>query len=265
MASKASPPPPRQLPFSPYGDDFDFAGLGNYSDYKPGDYKPGDYKPAPYTPYTPPPYNFFHRFFAGSIYDWDGKLRWSLVAERAVTIIAAFIILSAMFNCLNYHKEDIKAWWRRRHLAAKYKRVKKVDSAEQELESSASGGELSGGEDDMGLLEVVTATFTPDRSVPVTIDLGDGKAPKTCEAYVADLEKVSQLPFLLADACRRSGDPALGAFSLVDLYLKDRVRLEYAKGTTGEMKPVGKFGLTTPDMLLAARSFKATVLPQTTH
>ena len=148
---------------------------------------------------------------------------------------------------------------------AQYKRVKKHEGLTPADESGPDT--MSGGEDEeIGLLEVVTSSFTSDASVPCVVDLGDGKATRTCEAYVGTLEKVSELPFMLTEACRASGDPELGALSLVDLYLKDRIKLEYTSGSgKGEVKKVGKFGETTPDMLLKAKGFRVTVLAQTTR
>ena len=107
---------------------------------------------------------------------------------------------------------------------AQYKRVKKHEGLAPADESGPDT--MSGGEDEeIGLLEVVTSSFTSDASVPCVVDLGDGKATRTCEAYVGTLEKVSELPFMLTEACRASGDPELGALSLVDLYLKDRIKV----------------------------------------
>ena len=116
----------------------------------------------------------------------------------------------------------------------------------------------------MGLLEVVTGTFTSDRSVECVVDLADGKPSRKVEAFVGDLEKISELPFMLTDSFRRSGDLELASMSLVDMYLKDRVKLEYIT-PKGETKTVGKASETTPAALLSATGFRVTVLPPTTR
>lgn len=258
-AKTATKPPSGFGPHFPY-DDFDgttFPGFNHTgSDFK---YNPSNYK------YNPKDYKFDDDSWNGFGYDW--KRRWMERASHALTIVAVLIIAAWVLQFITYRKYDVMEWIRRRRMAAKYKRVKKHEglATADEGPDTMSGGE-SGGEEDIGLLEVVASSFSADESVPCTVDLGDGKPAKTCEAYVGTLEKVSELPFMLSEACRRSGDPELGAFSLVDLYLKDRIKLEYVSGAgNGETKRVGKYGETTPSMLLKAKSFKVTVLQPTTR
>ena len=53
---------------------------------------------------------------------------------------------------------------------------------------------------------------------------------------------------------------ALGTVHIIDMHLKGRVRLEYVSGVTGALTLVGRADTTTPEMLLAAKSFRVTVL-----
>ena len=104
--------------------------------------------------------------------------------------------------------------------------------------------------------------------------------------------RTSELIFKCQEALRRSGDLGLAAVSLVDLCarhtprprprraaectprvracrrvadLKDRVRMQYASGVTGELRDVGKANETTPEMIRAAKSLKLAILPPTTR
>jgi len=245
-----TPTPPagakNPLPFHG-GHDFgdgDFGGkLGNYGDDF-GNSKFNDWRGGGFDSYG---------------YDW--KQRWAHYVSNGLTGILIVFVAIFVLNTIAYRKHDVIMWWRRRRLAAKYKRVK-ADAAGPD-----TAAELSGAEDDedLGMLEIVTSSFTADKSVECVVDLGDGKGTHTCDAYdMEKLEKLSELPFVLAESCRRSGDVELAAVSLVDLYLKDRLRLEYTSAS-GEVKAVGKHGTTTPAMIRAAKSFRVTVLAPTTR
>lgn len=272
-----------------YGDDEMFGF--NHTDLPSSKFDSSKYK------YNADDYKWDSKYDYLGQMDW--KHRWMDRAYHALTIICILIIASWVLQFIMYRKHDVLEWIKRRRMAAKvparahvtcglrrlppipvtdrvrscpvlpqYKRVKKHEGlapADEAGPDTMSGGE-SGGEEEIGLLEIVTSSFTSDASVPCVVDLGDGKATRTCEAYVGTLEKVSELPFMLTEACRASGDPELGALSLVDLYLKDRIKLEYTSGSgNGDVKKVGKYGETTPDMLLKAKGFRVTVLAQTTR
>ena len=75
--------------------------------------------------------------------------------------------------------------------------------------------------------------------------------------HVGTLKEVSELPFILQNACRNSGVGELAALSLVDLWIQDRARLQFVlKKATKTVGPD-----TTPSMLRRASSFKVTILP----
>ena len=169
-------------------------------------------------------------------------------------VLLAFVVFVCLVQAIHYRLPDIKACWRRRAAAAKYKRIKQ----------GPEGAELAAAdEEDLGVLEVLTASLAGDETVGVEVDLGDGTVRK-CNAYISHIEKISELPFILNDACKHSSDGELQALSLVDLYLASRLKLQYV-AASGSTMDVGKFGTTTPAMLLGARSFKVFVLPQTTR
>lgn len=115
--------------------------------------------------------------------------------------------------------------------------------------------------DDPTVWETLCQTFTKDKAVECIVDTGDGRQQKV-DAYLGKLEKVSELPFFLQDACRHSGVGELSALSLVDLWLRDRARLQFTS-PSGQEHTVDK-GV-TPSMLRKAKAFKATILPPTTR
>ena len=243
---------------SSYGDEFDNIGKGFNSSSSIGRMNSLDN------------FNYNHKDL-GKGYDddfkWDGggynswnQPRWQEYVSKGLNGILIVFIAIFVLNTIFYRKHDVMMWWRRRRLAAKYKRVK-ADAAGPDTAAELSGAE----DDDLGMLEVVTASFTADKSVECVVDLGDGKGTHTCDAYdMEKLEKISELPFILADACRRSGNVELGAISLVDLYLKDRLRMQFTSAA-GELKTVGKANTTTPAMIRAAKGFRVTILAQTTR
>ena len=224
--------------------------------------------------YTPPNYNTGspsfdeldapslrggYRGFGSSWWDefkFDMKYR---TKETVMKYLANGLLVLLVSYCLltlfRPYGADIVAFWRRRRMAAKYKRVKKNES----------DAELSASEEEIGLFEVVASSLTADKYLDCVVDLGDAKPARTCSVDVADLERTSELVFKIADGLKASGDIELAAVSLVDLYLKDRVRLEYVAAKGGDTKLVGKANVTTPDMLRNAKSFRVTVLPQTTR
>ena len=177
------------------------------------------------------------------------------LAHYLGNVLIVLLVMYCLISLVRPYGADVSAFWRRRRMAAKYKRVKKSES-----EADA----MSASEEEVGLFEMVASSLTADKYLDCVVDLGDAKPARTCSVDVADLEKTSELVFKLADGLKASGDVELGAVSLVDLYLKDRVRLEYT-ASSGETKLVGKASVTTPDMLRNAKSFRVTILPQATR
>ena len=212
--------------------------------------------------------------------DWKRRQWWDTAKEKgmhSLTIVAGAVLAIFLLQLLQPFYFDLKAWWHKRKAAARYKRIKK-DAAELDEQ------DMSGGEEDVRayyyapalttlthanlsqvpFMEVLSSTFSSDKYVDCAVDLGDGKPPRTCPAFVGDLDRISELPFKLQEACKRSGDNELAALSLVDLYLKGRVMLQYVS-KAGELKIIGKASETSPAMLLAAKGFRVTVLPPTTR
>ena len=243
---------------SSYGDEFGNIGRFNSSslgrmnslddiDYNKDFGKGYDYKDSDY------------KWNGGGYNSWN-QPRWQEYVSKGLNGILIVFIAMFVLNTIAYRKHDVMMWWRRRRLAAKYKRVK-ADASGPDTAAELSGAE----DDDLGMLEVVTASFTADKSIECVVDLGDGKGTHTCDAYdMEKLEKISELPFILADACRRSGNVELAAISLVDLYLKDRLRMQFTSAA-GELKTVGKANTTTVAMIRAAKGFRVTILAQTTR
>ena len=42
-------------------------------------------------------------------------------------------------------------------------------------------------------MEVLSSTFSSDKYVDCAVDLGDGKPPRTCPAFVGDLDRISEV------------------------------------------------------------------------
>jgi hypothetical protein len=230
----------------PITDEFDYGHL--YGDIDHG----MPFKDMP--KYTPPEKTWKDRWlYRDKLYRYDyGGTFMSYLANVILGVFIAYLLVST----IQYRKHDVISYWRRRIMAAKYKRVKKS--------AAGSDGELSGGEEDVPFLEVVTSTFTADKSCECAINLGEGKAARVCQVYVQDIEKTSELVFLISEGFRRSGDVELSSISLVELFFKDRVKMEYV-AFSGDLKEVGKAAVTTPEMLRAAKSFRVTILPPTTR
>lgn len=170
-------------------------------------------------------------------------------------LILILIILFLVVSSFRFRKDLVQNWWRRRKAAARYKRAKKQDGGDY-LEAADSSTE-----DDPSVWETFCQSFTKDKGVECMVDLGDGKTQKI-DAQVGQLEKVSELPFMLQEACRYSGNGQLAALSLVDLWLRDRARLQFTDAS-GAVQTVDKE--TTPSMLRRAKGFKVTILPQATR
>ena len=156
------------------------------------------------------------------------------------------------------HSDSLKAFWRRRKAAARYKRSKKNDTGGESEEAGMDCAE----EDEPSFYETLTATFTGDKRVECTVDLGTGSATHKIDAYVSTLEKVSELPFLLQESCKRSGIGELAALSLVDSWIHERARIQLVE-PSGAEREVGR--TVTPAMCLRAKAFKVTILPPTTR
>ena len=186
-------------------------------------------------------------------------------AQRIFDVILVVLVLYLILHFYRFHKDGVQNWWRRRVAAARYKKMKKHDTEEGEsveLEPTVEG-HLSGPEDEPTFMETLKLTLTRDKTVPCTIDLG-GNAfkPQTIDANVGKLEKVSELPFFLQEACRSSGHGELAALSLVDLWLKERAVIELIQ-PDGRTKAAGKG--CTPSEARRAKGFKVTILPQSTR
>ena len=166
---------------------------------------------------------------------------WVLVA-----VLVAFCAQALLEPLIH----DMKEAWRRHVRAVKYGRIG-TRTAAAEMACAE--------EDEAGLLEVAMGAFTKRKTVVCVVDLGDGKEPRSCDAYVGSLEKISQLPSVLTDACRGSSDAELSSLNLVDKYLRGAVTLQYTSAD-GVLTNVGKFGQTTPEMLLAATGFRVTLV-----
>jgi hypothetical protein len=171
------------------------------------------------------------------------------------------IVLFLIASFVNLHLDSLKAFWRRRKTAARYKRSKKTD-----VEASAAGldnAELSGAEDDEPTFyETLTATFTSDKRAECVVDLGSGSKTHTIDAYVSTLEKVSELPFLLQENCKRSGVGELAALSLVDLWIHERAQI-ILTDASGKTLEVGRE--TTPSQVRRAKTFRVNILPPPTR
>ena len=159
---------------------------------------------------------------------------WYLLAG-----ILLLIVLQFLLPCWHDCREKLA----RRKRAAHYRKV-------------GASAELATAEEDVGILE---AAFFRDEGVECFIDLSDGTSTRTCEAYVGELEKISELPFILTEACKASSNPALQSVSIVDLFLKGGVKLQYTN-ESDVLMDIGKAGQTTPAQLRAAKSFRVTVL-----
>lgn len=173
--------------------------------------------------------------------------------------ITVVLVLMLVWSFIRFHQDGVKNWWGRRRAAARYKRAKKDDSL---ADAAEAGDNLSGAEEEPTFMETLKASFTKDRSSKCTVDLGSGAKTVTMDAQLGTLEKVSELPFLLQQACRYSGNGELAALSLVDLWLHDRARIQLTQ-PNGNSHVVGT--QTTPIMIRRARSFRITILPQTTR
>ena len=186
-------------------------------------------------------------------------------AQRVFDVILVLCVLFLILSFLRFHKQPVQDWWRRRVAAARYKKMKKHDTEEGDsaVDALEPSAEASGPEDEPTFMETLKLTLTRDKMVPCTIDLG-GHAfkPQTIDASVGKLEKVSELPFFLQDACRSSGHGELAALSLVDLWLKERAVIELVQGE-GRTKAAGKG--CTPAEVRRAKGFKVTILPQSTR
>jgi hypothetical protein len=176
-------------------------------------------------------------------------------------ISASTLTLSRTPACYprRLRRDSVKAFWRRRKAAARYKRAKKDDTGGDDHESA--GMELAV-EDEPSFYETLTATFTGDKRVECTVDLGSGGKTHTIDAFISTLEKVSELPFLLQESCKRSGVGELAALSLVDLWIHERARIQLTE-PSGMQREVGR-GI-TPTMCLRATAFRVTILPQQTR
>ena len=102
-----------------------------------------------------------------------------------------------------------------------------------------------------------------DTHVKCTVELGDGGRSHTIDANVSKLEKVSELPFYLQDACRYSGIGEVAALSLVDLWLKERALIHLVPAGGAASRLVGKGS--TPQDVRRAKAFKIVILPPTTR
>ena len=172
-----------------------------------------------------------------------------------LALVALGLILAV--SCLRLHLEGIRSWWRRRVAAARYKRAKKEDGAD-DLDASHDDDDVA-----PTFVQTLLASFTRDTQVPCTIDLGSGAKAVTIDACVASLERVSELPFLLQHACRFSGLAELAALSLVDLWLQRRATIHLVPAKGGPEREVGK-GV-EPQDVRRAKSFRVTVLPPSTR
>lgn len=109
-------------------------------------------------------------------------------------------------------------------------------------------------------LEVVTSSLTSGPVVECVVDLGDATEPRKCDVCVAELEKLSELPFVLTDGCKASGDAALIGLSIVDLFIRRTVQIEYMPPGREAFREVGDAKTTTPAQLRAATAFRVTVM-----
>jgi len=195
----------------------------------------------------------------------DFRPKWyELTNERKRTLLNALTIVLVAFliiSFIRFHLDGVKNWWRRRVAAARYKRHKKDDTSE--LETAHDDAYMSGAEDEPSIFETLKASLTRDVTASCTIDLGTGGATHTIDASVGKLEKVSELPFFLQEACRFSGVGELAALSLVDLWLKHRALIEVVPAGGGSPAEVGPG--TTPLAVRRAKSFRVTILPQSTR
>jgi len=218
--------------FDMYGEG-GLAGVGNYDHFNHGDDGTApDYMNDDYYFNDEP---FYKRMLR--------KHGWAL---NYVTYV---LIVFLVWSFLRFHQEGVKNWWTRRRAAARYKNAKKDDEAAEDTD----GPEPS-------FMETLKATFTKDKSSKCTVDTG--VKVHTMDAQLGTLERVSELPFLLQQACRYSGNGELAALSLVDFWLHDRARIQLTSAD-GQSHEVGKH--TTPPMIRRARSFRITILPQTTR
>jgi hypothetical protein len=203
-----------------------------------------------------------HHVYDDSDFDDSDERPW-YNNQRFLSYVNIAIVLFLVISCARFHKDGVQNWWRRRVAAARYKRMKKDDSspdAEQELDSAPY---VSGSEDEPTFFETLRATISADAQVPCTVDLGDGAGVHTIDASVAKLEKLSELPFCVQDACKVSGVPQLSALSLVDLWLKQRAVIYLLPAGGGAPVEAGK-GVTPKDVR-RAKGFRVTILPQSTR
>ena len=177
--------------------------------------------------------------------------------QLLVDLVLIACVLFLVVSCVRFNLEGMRSWWRRRVAAARYKRAKKEDSAD-DLDASHDDDDVT-----PTFVQTLLASFTRDTQVPCTIDLGSGAKAVTIDACVASLERVSELPFLLQHACRFSGLSELAALSLVDLWLQRRATIHLVPANGGPEREVGK-GVEPYDVR-RAKSFRVTVLPPSTR
>jgi len=142
--------------------------------------------------------------------------------------------------------QDLKNLWQRRVQAARYRKV-------------GGTAEMANAEEDVGFFDIVSSSLTAGPVVECVIDLNDGKEPRKCEACVAELEKISELPFVLTDACKASADPSLNSLSLVDLFLRGALEMQFQPKEGAPLVDVKSAKETTPAQLRAATGFRVTV------
>jgi hypothetical protein len=171
--------------------------------------------------------------------------------------ITGVLLVFLFWSFVQFHKDPVKNWWGRRVAAARYKRAKKDDSIEQAGEDPTAGSE-----DEPTFFETLKLAFTKDPTTKCVVEGVGGKAI-TMDVRIGSLQKVSELPFLLQEGCRYSGNGELAALSLVDLWLKDRAQISFTL-PNGQQQAVGK-ATTTPAMVRKAKTFKVIILPQTTR
>jgi len=236
-------------------DPMNYTGMGNYGDLG----GLGD---------TDPEYNFDHNKFGGdSNYNFDddygfGKptlfQRFQRLLNDHQYLVWTVLILLAVAPYLRFGWDNIQTWWKRRKAATRYKRMKKADVG-GEMEMAAADDAESDPGDEPSFFEVLCASVTSDKTVTCTIvDQCYDSKPRKIDVAAGSLEKVTELPFLLQEACRGSGIGELAALSLVDLWLKQRAQLQY---TSASGANVLFDKTTTVTQLRRAKSFRVTILP----
>ena len=190
------------------------------------------------------------------------KPKWyELTYERKhfiLNVITAALLLFLAVSCFRFHLDGIKNWWRRRVAAAQYKKMKKDDNDKERGDPEDAPAPT--------FLETLRATFTRDATRPCVVDIG--YTTHTIDVSCSALQKVSELPFILQEACRYSGVGEVAALSLVDLWLKERAIVQYVPLNGNGPVEVGKGAVAqgiTPAEVRKAKSYKVTILPQTTR